>query len=82
MRSWTEGPPTTPGFYWKLRGESRYKSAAERLSKHGDQVTIIREESYRAVLDVPDGTVKSRLYYAKRALRNVLEKEAGDHERT
>ncbi len=28
-----------------------------------------------AVIDAPPGTVKSRLYYAKRALRTVLEKE-------
>jgi RNA polymerase sigma-70 factor (ECF subfamily) len=30
-----------------------------------------------AVLSVPVGTVKSRLYYAKRALRAVLEQEGG-----
>jgi RNA polymerase sigma factor (sigma-70 family) len=32
------------------------------------------------VLDVPPGTVKSRLYYAKRALQAVLEQQEGNHE--
>jgi RNA polymerase sigma-70 factor (ECF subfamily) len=32
-----------------------------------------------AVLDIPQGTVKSRLSYAKRALRAVLEQENGSH---
>jgi RNA polymerase sigma-70 factor (ECF subfamily) len=32
-----------------------------------------------AVLDIPQGTVKSRLSYAKRALRAVLEQENGGH---
>jgi RNA polymerase sigma-70 factor (ECF subfamily) len=33
-------------------------------------------EQIAGVLDVPVGTVKSRLHHAKRGLRNVLEKEA------
>ena len=37
-------------------------------------------EEAAIVLDVPPGTVKSRLYYAKRALRNVLVEEASRHE--
>ena len=41
-------------WYWKLRGESRYKSTVERLAPYGDQATIIRQESFQAVLDVPD----------------------------
>jgi RNA polymerase sigma-70 factor (ECF subfamily) len=32
-------------------------------------------EQIASVLEVPDGTVKSRLYHARRALRDVLEKE-------
>ena len=32
------------------------------------------------VIGIPPGTVKSRLYHAKRALRAVLEQESGDHE--
>ncbi len=34
-------------------------------------------EDMAEVLDTPVGTVKSRLYYAKRALRAVLEREEG-----
>jgi RNA polymerase sigma factor (sigma-70 family) len=38
-------------------------------------------EQIAQVLDVPPGTVKSRLYHAKRALRNILTKEdQRDHE--
>jgi len=33
-------------------------------------------EEIAAVLGVPAGTVRSRLYYAKRALRDILEQEA------
>ena len=41
-------------WYWKLRGESRYKSTVERMKAFGDRATIVRDESYRAVLDIPD----------------------------
>ena len=37
-------------------------------------------EEIAETLQVPKGTVKSRLYYAKRALKNVLEKEARQNE--
>ena len=33
-------------------------------------------EEIAQILQIPRGTVKSRLYYAKQALKNVLEKEA------
>lgn len=37
-------------------------------------------EQIAEVLSVPVGTVKSRLFYAKLALKDVLEKEAGHYE--
>lgn len=37
-------------------------------------------EEIAEVLEIPLGTVKSRLYYAKNALRAVLEKEGKNHE--
>ena len=37
-------------------------------------------EEIADVVGIPFGTVKSRLYYAKRALRTVLEKEEQRHE--
>jgi len=40
----------------------------------------LRLEEIAAVLGIPVGTVKSRLNYAKRALKAVLEKEAGSYE--
>ena len=33
-------------------------------------------EEIARILQIPKGTVKSRLYYAKQALKNILEKEA------
>ena len=37
-------------------------------------------EEIAGVLEIPDGTVKSRLYYAKRALKTVLEEEKKKYE--
>ena len=52
---------------------------------HRDVLTLfflqdLSVEDIAQVLHVPTGTVKSRLYYAKRALKEVLEKEAGSDE--
>ena len=53
--------------------------------EHRDVLTLfflqdLSVEDVAQVLHVPMGTVKSRLYYAKRALRNVLETETGNYE--
>ncbi|MCA9432902.1 MAG: sigma-70 family RNA polymerase sigma factor, partial [Candidatus Omnitrophica bacterium] len=32
------------------------------------------------IIGVPDGTVKSRLFYAKKALREILQQEGLGHE--
>ena len=37
-------------------------------------------EEIAGVLEIPVGTVKSRLYYAKRALKSVLEREEQEYE--
>jgi RNA polymerase sigma-70 factor (ECF subfamily) len=37
-------------------------------------------EEVAEIIDAPVGTIKSRLYYAKRALREVIEKEDNQHE--
>ena len=37
-------------------------------------------EEIAQILQISVGTIKSRLYYAKKALKNVLEKEAGRYE--
>ena len=37
-------------------------------------------EQMAEVLDIPAGTVKSRLHYAKRALHAVLQRQEGNHE--
>jgi RNA polymerase sigma-70 factor, ECF subfamily len=37
-------------------------------------------EEIAAALDMPPGTVKSRLHYAKRSLRQVIAEEALRHE--
>lgn len=42
-------------WYWKLRGESRYQSALERLKKYN--ADVIRKTSLLASLDVKDGTL-------------------------
>lgn len=56
-----------------------------RISLHHREVLTLfflqdlRLEEIAAVLGIPVGTVKSRLNYAKRALKAVLEKEAGSN---
>ena len=57
-----------------------------RISLHHREVLTLfflrdlRIEEIAEVLEIPLGTVKSRLNYAKRALKAVLEKEAGNYE--
>jgi RNA polymerase sigma factor (sigma-70 family) len=57
-----------------------------RISLHHREVLTLfflqdlRLEEIAEVLAIPVGTVKSRLNYAKRALKAVLEKEAGHYE--
>jgi RNA polymerase sigma factor (sigma-70 family) len=53
--------------------------------QHRDVLTLfflqdLSAEEIGEVLEVPVGTVKSRLYYAKRALKAVLEKEESNYE--
>ena len=38
-------------------------------------------EEIAEALQIPKGTVKSRLYYAKKAFKDVLERETGNHEK-
>lgn len=52
---------------------------------HRDVLTLfflqdLSAEEIAEVLEVPVGTVKSRLYYARRALKAVLEKEVSNYE--
>lgn len=42
---------------WKLRGESRYQSAARRMEPFGDRATIVRADSMDAVWAVPEGSL-------------------------
>ncbi len=59
----------------------RVQHGLERISlEHRDVLTLffledLTTEQIAKVMNVPVGTVKSRLYYAKRALKNVLEAE-------
>ena len=52
---------------------------------HRDVLTLfflqdLSLEEIAEILQVPEGTVKSRIYYAKKALKNILEKEAKKYE--
>ena len=53
--------------------------------QHRDVLTLfflkdLSLEEIAQVVHIPVGTVKSRLYYAKQALKDVLKKEAGSYE--
>ena len=53
--------------------------------QHRDILTLfflqdLSLEEIAETLQVPEGTVKSRIYYAKKALKNILEKEAKKYE--
>ena len=68
----SEGPEReeTEGLFW---------SAMERLSARDREILILRQFqdlSYREIahaLEIPEGTVMSRLYHARRRLRDLLE---------
>jgi RNA polymerase sigma factor (sigma-70 family) len=57
-----------------------------RISLHHREVLTLfflqdlSVEEIAEVVEIPAGTVKSRLYHARRALKDVLEREAGSYE--
>ena len=59
----------------------RIMDAMEELSEDQKQVVLLREMeglSYKeiaVVMDIPEGTVMSRLYYARKRLQKLLESE-------
>ena len=71
------------GFH--LEDAERVHWGLSKLSlAHRDVLTLfflndLSVDQIAEVLDTPSGTVKSRLYHAKQALRAVLEKENKDH---
>ena len=64
-----------------FEGAEAVHNALERLSPaHRDVLTLffledLTVEEIGVVVDAPQGTIKSRLHYARRALRSVLDEE-------
>ena len=59
--------------------------ALERLTPEQREILVLKElEGFRygeiaGILDIPEGTVASRLYHARRALKDALEEMGGDY---
>lgn len=75
----TEDEPEYP---WPEEAPQRLHGAIEQLSvRHREVITLYFLEDATVdqisqVIGVPPGTIKSRLHYAKRALRDILQREA------
>ena len=69
----------------ELPGEHRLERQLERLPERLREVLVLRyyqdlgEAEIAEILDIPRGTVKSRLHAAVRAARALLEKEDASH---
>lgn len=71
-----------PEYPWPEEAPQRLHGAIEQLSvRHREVITLYFLEDATVdqiaqVIGVPPGTIKSRLHYAKRALRDILQREA------
>lgn len=83
-----EGTSNIEGFNtnYTFDNAERVHYGLSRISLHHREVLTLfflqdlSVEELAEVLNIPVGTVKSRLYYAKQALKDVLETEAGLNE--
>ena len=79
-------PATPAGGVARPRGRGPGPPGLPALSlPHREVLTLffledMSVEEVATILDIPPGTVKSRLHYAKRALRNVITEEGLRHE--
>lgn len=74
------GPDASPERYRERRAiQALVWRALERLEEDQRDILVLKElqdlryEEIAEILDIPEGTVASRLYYARRALKDVLE---------